>query len=65
MDALHPTETGTSSSRLLSHHPTPSPQQDMAIHDLDMSRFLMGEEPIEIFATGSCMIDQVPPAPKK
>jgi len=33
--------------------------QDMAIHDLDMSRFLMGEDPEEIFAVGSCMIDQV------
>jgi predicted dehydrogenase len=36
----------------------------MAIHDLDMSRFLMGEEPVEIFATGSCMIDQVTQPPK-
>lgn len=39
----------------------------MAIHDLDMSRFLMGEEPQEIFATGSCHIDksiEVLPAPE-
>ena len=32
--------------------------KDMAIHDLDMARFLMGEEPEEIFAVGSCMINQ-------
>lgn len=31
--------------------------RDMMIHDLDMARFLMGEEPIEIFAAGSCLVD--------
>ena len=31
--------------------------RDMTIHDLDMARFLLGEEPVEIFATGSCLVD--------
>ena len=31
---------------------------DMAVHDLDMTRFLVGEDPIEIMATGSCHIDK-------
>ena len=31
--------------------------RDMMIHDLDMARFLLGEEPIEVFATGSCVVD--------
>ena len=26
----------------------------MMIHDLDMARFLLGEEPVEVFAVGSC-----------
>lgn len=29
----------------------------MAVHDLDMTRFLMGSEPIDILASGSCHID--------
>lgn len=29
----------------------------MAVHDLDMSRFLMGTEPESILAYGSCHID--------
>jgi len=31
---------------------------DMAVHDLDMSRFLAGADPIEILALGSCHIDK-------
>jgi predicted dehydrogenase len=31
---------------------------DMAVHDLDMSRFLAGTDPIELLATGSCHIDK-------
>ena len=31
--------------------------RDMMIHDLDMARFLLGEEPEEVFAMGSCLID--------
>ena len=29
----------------------------MMIHDLDMARFLLGEDPIELFATASCLVD--------
>ena len=31
--------------------------RDMTIHDLDMARFLLDEEPVEIFATGACLVD--------
>jgi myo-inositol 2-dehydrogenase/D-chiro-inositol 1-dehydrogenase len=31
--------------------------KDMTIHDFDMARFIMGSEVVEVFATGSCMID--------
>lgn len=31
--------------------------RDMMIHDLDMARFLLGEEIAEVFATGSCLVD--------
>lgn len=31
--------------------------RDMMIHDLDMARLLLGEEPIEVHAVGSCLID--------
>jgi myo-inositol 2-dehydrogenase/D-chiro-inositol 1-dehydrogenase len=30
---------------------------DSAIHDLDMARWLLGEEPVELFAMGSCLVD--------
>uniref|UniRef100_A0A6V1RSK2 Gfo/Idh/MocA-like oxidoreductase N-terminal domain-containing protein n=1 Tax=Heterosigma akashiwo TaxID=2829 RepID=A0A6V1RSK2_HETAK len=53
--------------KLTSRDPSPPPFEyvkggggifkDMAVHDLDMSRFLMGCEPEEILAVGSCMID--------
>jgi myo-inositol 2-dehydrogenase/D-chiro-inositol 1-dehydrogenase len=32
--------------------------KDMAVHDLDMARFLMGSEPVKVLATGSCQIDK-------
>lgn len=32
--------------------------KDMMIHDFDMARWLLGEEPDSIFAVGSCLIDQ-------
>eukprot|EP00612_Vaucheria_litorea_P005146 CAMPEP_0171461340 /NCGR_PEP_ID=MMETSP0945-20130129/5828_1 /TAXON_ID=109269 /ORGANISM="Vaucheria litorea, Strain CCMP2940" /LENGTH=387 /DNA_ID=CAMNT_0011987669 /DNA_START=222 /DNA_END=1385 /DNA_ORIENTATION=+ len=54
--------------KLCSRDPSPPPFQyvkggggifcDMAIHDLDMSRFLMGSEPKRILAVGSCHIDK-------
>ncbi len=31
--------------------------RDMMIHDLDMARWLLGEEPIEVTAHGSCLVD--------
>lgn len=31
--------------------------RDMTIHDFDMARFLLGEEPVEVFAFGSCLVD--------
>jgi myo-inositol 2-dehydrogenase/D-chiro-inositol 1-dehydrogenase len=30
---------------------------DMTIHDFDMVRFILGEDPIEVYATGSVMVD--------
>mmetsp|Transcript_10947 Transcript_10947/g.14350 ORF Transcript_10947/g.14350 Transcript_10947/m.14350 type:complete len:443 (-) Transcript_10947:243-1571(-) len=54
--------------KLCSRDPSPPPFEyvkggggifaDMAVHDLDMSRFLAGEDPIEILATGACHIDK-------
>jgi myo-inositol 2-dehydrogenase / D-chiro-inositol 1-dehydrogenase len=31
--------------------------RDMMIHDLDMARFLLGEEPVEVHAVGSSIVD--------
>ncbi|WP_342664250.1 inositol 2-dehydrogenase [Kiloniella laminariae] len=31
--------------------------RDMMIHDLDMARFLLGEEPVSVYATGSALVD--------
>ena len=53
--------------KLCSRDPAPPPFEyvkggggifkDMAVHDLDMARFLMGSEPVEILARGSWQID--------
>jgi myo-inositol 2-dehydrogenase/D-chiro-inositol 1-dehydrogenase len=32
--------------------------RDMTIHDFDMARWLLGEEPVELFATGSCLVER-------
>jgi len=32
--------------------------RDMMIHDFDMARFLLGEEPFEVHAAASCLVDQ-------
>jgi myo-inositol 2-dehydrogenase/D-chiro-inositol 1-dehydrogenase len=61
-------EVGTPvQGRLCSRDPAPPPFdyvkggggifKDMAIHDLDMARFLMGADPISVMATGSCQIN--------
>jgi myo-inositol 2-dehydrogenase/D-chiro-inositol 1-dehydrogenase len=52
---------------ILSRDPQPPPAsyversgglfRDMMIHDLDMARLLLGEEPIEVHAVGSCLVD--------
>lgn len=52
---------------ILSRDPGPPPIEyiktsgglfrDMMIHDLDMARFLLGEEPTSVFAAGSCLVD--------
>jgi myo-inositol 2-dehydrogenase/D-chiro-inositol 1-dehydrogenase len=31
--------------------------RDMTIHDFDMARWLLGEEPVEVFALGSVLVD--------
>ncbi|WP_299783615.1 inositol 2-dehydrogenase [uncultured Roseobacter sp.] len=52
---------------ILSRDPSPPPVsyitssggifRDMMIHDLDMARFLLGEEPTTVFAVGSALVD--------
>lgn len=52
---------------ILSRDPTPPPIdyikssggifRDMMIHDFDMARFLLGEDPVTIFAAGSALVD--------
>jgi myo-inositol 2-dehydrogenase/D-chiro-inositol 1-dehydrogenase len=52
---------------ILSRDPAPPPVsyitrsgglfRDMMIHDLDMARFLLGEEPIEVSAMAACLVD--------
>jgi myo-inositol 2-dehydrogenase/D-chiro-inositol 1-dehydrogenase len=32
--------------------------KDMMIHDFDMARWLLGEEPVEVFAMASCLVDK-------
>ena len=31
--------------------------RDMMIHDLDMARWLLGEDPVEVYASASCLVD--------
>jgi myo-inositol 2-dehydrogenase/D-chiro-inositol 1-dehydrogenase len=31
--------------------------RDMMIHDFDMARWLLGAEPVEVFASGSCLVN--------
>lgn len=52
---------------IISRDPSPPPAsyvatsgglfRDMMIHDLDMARFLLGEEPVEVHAVGSALVD--------
>jgi len=68
-DAVVKKEVGsTIMIKLCSRDPSPPPFEyvkggggifaDMAVHDLDMSRYLAGTDPIEILALGSCHIDK-------
>ncbi len=55
------------SLQITSNDPAPPPAsyvavsgglfKDMAIHDFDMARWLLGEEPVEVYAAGSCLVD--------
>jgi len=52
---------------IISHDPAPPPVayikvsgglfKDMTIHDFDMARWLLAEEPSEVFASASCLVD--------
>jgi myo-inositol 2-dehydrogenase/D-chiro-inositol 1-dehydrogenase len=52
---------------IVSHDPSPPPLdyvrvsgglfRDMTIHDFDMARWLLGEEPVQVYATGAALID--------
>ena len=52
---------------IISRDPAPPPVEyvarsgglfrDMMIHDFDMARFLLGEEPVEVHAVGSSLVD--------
>lgn len=52
---------------ILSRDPNPPPVgyikssggifRDMMIHDFDMARFLLGEDPVQVFAVGSSLVD--------
>ncbi|ODU21642.1 MAG: inositol 2-dehydrogenase [Sphingomonas sp. SCN 67-18] len=52
---------------IISHDPAPPPIdyvrvsgglfKDMAIHDFDMARWLLGEEPTQVYAAASCLVD--------
>src|SRR3984893_16178615 len=56
------------SLQITSHDPAPPPVayirtsgglfKDMAIHDFDMARWLLGEEPTEVFSCASCLVDR-------
>ena len=55
------------SVQITSNDPSPPPPsyvavsgglfKDMAIHDFDMARWLLGEEVTEVYAAGSCLVD--------
>ncbi|OLQ87850.1 inositol 2-dehydrogenase [Vibrio ponticus] len=68
-DRLSLGEIGKAESLLItSRDPSPPPAEyvkvsgglfrDMTIHDFDMARFIMGEEPVSIYACGSSIVDE-------
>jgi myo-inositol 2-dehydrogenase/D-chiro-inositol 1-dehydrogenase len=58
---------GLETLHIVSHDPAPPPVsyvkvsgglfKDMTIHDFDMARWLLGDEPNEVFAMASCLVD--------
>ncbi|MBV9654100.1 MAG: inositol 2-dehydrogenase [Acetobacteraceae bacterium] len=67
-EAVRAGEIGTLHQVIItSRDPAPAPRaylevsggifRDMAIHDFDLARFLLGEEPEEVFASGSRLIE--------
>ena len=54
--------------KITSRDPSPPPIEyinvsgglfrDMMIHDLDLARWLLGEEPVEVYASASCLVDE-------
>ena len=52
---------------IISHDPAPPPIgyvqvsgglfRDMTIHDFDMARWLLGEDPVEVYAAAECLVD--------
>jgi len=52
---------------IISHDPAPPPIdyvkvsgglfRDMTIHDFDMARWLLGEEPVAVYAAAACLVD--------
>lgn len=55
------------SLHLVNHDPAPPPAgfiptsgglfRDFTIHDLDLARWLLAEEPVEVYASASCLVD--------
>ncbi len=55
------------SLQLINHDPAAPPPgfiptsgglfKDFTIHDLDMARWLLGEEPVQVYAAASCLVD--------
>ena len=67
-ERLHSGEMGALETlHIISHDPAPPPIdyvrvsgglfKDMTIHDFDMARWLLGEEPAEVYAAGACLVD--------
>lgn len=65
---LHRNEAGALETlHIVNHDPAAPPPgfvptsgglfKDFTIHDLDMARWLLGEEPVEVFAAASCLVD--------
>lgn len=69
-NALDAKRTGNLETlQIISNDPAPPPVEyiavsgglfkDMAIHDFDMARWMMQDDPEEVFAMGSCLVDAV------